>query len=220
MLAPFPGFPPPPPHPPPRNVIQTSSGAQQGWQNLTTNASNMAQQFAPIVHPSHNMQSIPTNFSHPLGGLQPNTQQYGKPVATAVPVMTSTDILGIAEKAATAVQALSQNMNKPPTHPTPVMVPVSQQQQHTHAPGKPNTPSNGNLITDDLSPMVQYAVKNLKATGHLDKELGSNACRMLQKLPGNVALNCLDKFSSCDVSIMRSKEGYLIGILRKAANRH
>ncbi len=50
-------------------------------------------------------------------------------------------------------------------------------------------------------------------------ELGENACRLLKKMHESVALQALEKFSSCDGSMMRSKEGYLIGILRKASER-
>lgn len=71
----------------------------------------------------------------------------------------------------------------------------------------------------DLTPMIQYSITNLRATGMLDKELGENACRLLKKMHESVALQALEKFSSCDGSKMRSKEGYLIGILRKASER-
>jgi len=50
-------------------------------------------------------------------------------------------------------------------------------------------------------------------------EIGENACRLLKKMHETVALQALEKFSSCDVSKMRSKEGYLIGILRKAVEK-
>ena len=50
-------------------------------------------------------------------------------------------------------------------------------------------------------------------------ELGENACRLLKKMNEPTALQALEKFSSCDGSIMRSKEGYLIGILRKAIEK-
>jgi len=219
LLAPFPGtsLPPPPPPPPPRNIMSTVSGHQTGWPS--TNG-NISQQFAPLLQPPHNLPTVANDYPHSqqIGGLQSSTQ-FGKPVG-GVQLMTSTDILGIAEKAASAVQALSRGMTKPPNRPPSMVAPLAQQQHHTQMSNQQNSSSNHNVTTKDLNPMVQFAVKNLQATGHLDKELGSNACNLLQKLPSTVALHCLEKFSSCDASIMRSKEGYLIGILRKAANKN
>jgi len=234
MAVPFPGSsippPPPPPPPPPRNHL-LPPGVFSGWQNLPPNPSVVTHRFVPQVQHTHvfppnqvNLSNHAPNFSHPQqsGGLQSSTQ-YGTP--TGVP-MSSTDILGIAEKAASAVQALTNarnisNMSGQQNHPAQMLNPVSQPPNHTQTRIHSNSSTNGsNAITTNLDPMVQLALKNLHATGHLDKEPGSNTCRLLQKIPGPVALQCLEKFSSCDVSIMRSKEGYLIGILRKAANGH
>jgi len=67
--------------------------------------------------------------------------------------------------------------------------------------------------------MIQYSLQNLQATGHLDKQLGGNACRWLKQLSEPTALQSLERFSSCDVSQMRSKEGYLCGILKKAMDK-
>jgi len=78
---------------------------------------------------------------------------------------------------------------------------------------------HANVTIHDLPPMIQYSLQNLQATGHLDKQVGQNACRWLKKLSEPVALQALERFSSCDVSQMRSKEGYLCGILKKAIDK-
>lgn len=82
-----------------------------------------------------------------------------------------------------------------------------------------DTDEHANVTIHDLPPMIQYSLQNLQATGHLDKQVGQNACRWLKKLSEPVALQALERFSSCDVSQMRSKEGYLCGILKKAIDK-
>lgn len=74
------------------------------------------------------------------------------------------------------------------------------------------------VTSQDLPQFVQLSIQNLKATGHLEpnRNLGDTVCRLLRELPENMALNQLERFSGCDASIMRSKEGYLVGILKKA----
>lgn len=207
----LPSFPggsiPPPPPPPPRNPQ-----GQPQWPNPQASFGQPAPPIvnaAPAVPGFHNSHFNPNSYG-----------QLAAPVPAALPDMT--DILGIAEKAASAVQALNSRQHQqqqqhlaavPPSlaqyapqtnsYPNPVY------QQHEEKPVK---------ITD-LTPMIQYSITNLKATGMLDKELGENACRLLKKMHESVALQALEKFSSCDGSIMRSKEGYLIGILRKAAEK-
>ncbi len=75
------------------------------------------------------------------------------------------------------------------------------------------------VTIQDLSPMIQYSLKNLEATGHLDTSIGTSTIRWLNKLSEPEALQSLERFSSCDVSAMRSKEGYLSGILKKAIEK-
>lgn len=76
------------------------------------------------------------------------------------------------------------------------------------------------VTVKDLSPMIQYSLKNLQASGFLDgKELGLHPIRLLKRLPEPEALQALERFSSCDITQMRSKEGYLCGILRKAVDK-
>jgi hypothetical protein len=93
------------------------------------------------------------------------------------------------------------------------------QMQASHSLSTTDTDDNAHVTIKDLPPMIQYSLQNLQATGHLDKELGQNACRWLKKLSEPVALQALERFSSCDVSQMRSKEGYLCGILKKAIDK-
>lgn len=82
-----------------------------------------------------------------------------------------------------------------------------------------NEDENIHITVQDLSPMIQYSLQNLKSSGFLEKELGQNGRRWLKKLPEPVALQALERFSSCDVSTMRSKEGYLCGLLKRAVDK-
>lgn len=107
------------------------------------------------------------------------------------------DILGLAEQAKQAIQ----HINEP----------------HHHK-GESSQMNSDQLTVSSLPVMVQYAIKNLEATGYLDKELTGTCLRILSKLPESIALQSLEKFSSCDTSIMRNKEAYLAGILKKAIN--
>lgn len=210
--GPFAGgaIPPPPPPPPPRNLQQ---GTQQ-WQGQNSS-------FPQPPQPMMNSATAPPPSGYPNPQYAIQQQQQQQPGSYAPPTSVSnisipSDILGLAEKAASAVAELN-SMSRQQQQPPPAMAPPPsnsyQNQNNMYRQDKKDTKLS------DLSPMVQYSVKNLMATGHLDKELGDNACRLLSQIPEPVALQALEKFSSCDVSIMRSKEGYLIGIIRKAADR-
>jgi hypothetical protein len=117
----------------------------------------------------------------------------------------SADIFNLAEKAA---QALASTQTRS-GHSNTLQ---SSHQSNNHG-------SSAGDAVRDLPAMVQLSLQNLQATGHLDKELGSNACRMLKSVSENVALQVLEKFSSCDTHTIRSKEGYLVGILKKAIDK-
>ena len=67
--------------------------------------------------------------------------------------------------------------------------------------------------------MVQYALTNLRSTGHVDGQLDSNIVRMLLAMDEKAALDSLDRFAQCDHTTMRSKGGYLVGILKKGRDR-
>ena len=71
----------------------------------------------------------------------------------------------------------------------------------------------------DLPTMVQYALTNLRSTGHVDGQLDSNIVRMLLAMDEKAALDSLDRFAQCDHTTMRSKGGYLVGILKKGRDR-
>lgn len=75
------------------------------------------------------------------------------------------------------------------------------------------------VTVSSLPPTVQFAIQNLRASGLLDKELGSNACRWLKQLPEPQALQSLERFSSCDVNTMKNKEAYLCGLLRREVEK-
>lgn len=119
------------------------------------------------------------------------------------------DILGLADKAAQALsgripQVTQVNMSNPNFPPPPAPAPAqSFQQQQT-------------MVTEKGLPMmVQYAVQNLRTTGHIEQTLDGNLVNMLNRLPETAALQALEIFSSCDLSKMRNRSSYLAGILKK-----
>lgn len=126
---------------------------------------------------------------------------------------TPIDILGLADKAAQAlsgglVQGAQQmnghRSNNPNFPPPPAPAPAqSFHQQQPMASEK------------DLPMMVQYAIQNLRTTGHIERTLDPPLCAMLKRLPEHAALQALEIFSSCDLSKMRNKGAYLSGILKK-----
>jgi len=205
VVPPFPGasIPPPPPPPPPRN-LQGQQQPPPQWQNPQTSFAQPPPMINNGTHPQ---------FQNPQLAASNN---YGQ-MSTVVPPSDLADILGIAEKATAAVQALS-NTRQQHQH-TVVPQPITQYvpQPSSYPPANRFQQQEKQVKVTDLSPMIQYSITNLKATGMLDKELGDNACRLLKNMHESVALQALEKFSSCDGNTMRSKEGYLIGILRKAA---
>ena len=73
------------------------------------------------------------------------------------------------------------------------------------------------VVTEsDLPLMVQYSLTNLKTTGHIDPAgLDPGVCRMLKNVPEHIALSALEKFQSCDTSLMRNKNSYLAGIIKR-----
>lgn len=63
--------------------------------------------------------------------------------------------------------------------------------------------------------MVQYAVQNLQATGHVDGILDEGILGMISELPEPQALGALQRFASIDTAAMRNKTAYLAGVLRR-----
>ena len=225
------GIPPPPPaqfapqqhvhpshlpHIQQQPMMQMHQQQQPIWNNLGGQAPPAQIFNAPSSAPSYSS--------------NPSSQVTGLPVI---------DILGIAERAAAAIGSMSSNtapMNPSadPRDPrsqvstgvdprqnisqsvyTPQNISVqpqntsTQRQEHYHD-------SREDVKISDLSPMLQYSISNLVSTGHLDSNPGGNVCRFLKSMPEPLALGCLEKFSGIDSSSMRSKEGYLVGILKKA----
>ncbi len=151
--------PPPPPPPPPRQDQPLQ------WPNPHTSTYSQPPPVAPPP-PAHHMAPAPYQNAQ----FKPSV--YGQVGAPAAPSNASNldDILGIAEKAASAVQALHNSQSlmnsiQPNTvlpgtyYPPPVAAPRLYQPQQEEKPVK---------ITD-LTPMIQYSITNLRATGMLDK---------------------------------------------------
>jgi hypothetical protein len=141
------------------------------------------------------------------------------------------DIMGLADKAANAVQALAANQNNyvypsqqppqmanqlPPYGQAPPMGQMPPQQSSYG--GKPQQQSFRRSTTatiDQLPLMVQYAVQNIQNTGAVDEALDPGLLGMIHDLPEPMALAALNKFASLDKSTMRNKNAYLAGLLRR-----
>jgi len=104
------------------------------------------------------------------------------------------------------------------------MQPGSNQQMHQD--GQPRTEQetpNGyhakhhNEVNEESLPMmIQLAVKNLAATGHIEGKIDRGIVQLLARMPSEqAALDALNKFSSCSLHSVRNKNAYLAGILRK-----
>lgn len=231
-------LPPPPPPPPPRRpnmpmqmgqqipgpfpgqTPQMMPGSMQQPMQQPQQQMGVGQQGQYYQHPQQPMYSNNNNVSQqvqsmnnaalgqalmPQGmmGMQAQGIQVNHPPMSQNQGQGVLDILALADKASQAlssvqvpVPALTSNPNFPPP-------PMQSFQQNNFA-GE-----------QDLSTLVQYALQNLRTTGHVEQHIDGKICSMLKRLPENAALQALETFSSCDVSKMRSKGGYLAGILKK-----
>jgi len=59
----------------------------------------------------------------------------------------------------------------------------------------------------------------LQVTGAVDHELDGGILGMIKDLPEHMALQAIQKFSSCDKNAMRNKTAYLAGVLRRELER-
>mmetsp|Transcript_15442 Transcript_15442/g.24210 ORF Transcript_15442/g.24210 Transcript_15442/m.24210 type:complete len:688 (-) Transcript_15442:149-2212(-) len=183
--------------------------------------SNM-QQAKPTLQqqPIQQMQNFNQNISQQaataltnqlLGqGIAPSSLGQGAQANAAWSMQTQNrgqapmDILGLADKAAQALSGtIPQGGANPNFPPPPAPVPAHSFPQQSAGSEK------------DLPMMVQYAVQNLRTTGHIEQTLDGNLCGMLKRLPEHAALQALEIFSSCDLSKMRNRSSYLAGILKK-----
>ena len=142
------------------------------------------------------------NLGLPQGIQQMNAQTFPAPGQN--PGQPPVDIMGLANKAAEALSGIPQGVPQManPNFPPP---PASAQ---------PYQPQ-GMASEKDLPMMVQYAVQNLRTTGHIGQTLDAPLVNMLKRLPESTALQALEIFSSCDTSKMRNKSACLSGILKK-----
>lgn len=179
---------------------------------------------APVAPPtatSYYGQQPPVGMAPPMAA--PAMGAYG-PAATAVPTGAAPygQIPGVpppapaaapigipgvdlASLASQAQQALSTIQGLPVASATAVQQPPFQQQPEVEV-----------VTESDLPLMVQYSLTNLKTTGHIDPTgLDPGVCRMLKAVPEHIALSALEKFQSCDTSLMRNKNSYLAGIIKR-----
>jgi hypothetical protein len=171
---------------------------QQQQQQPMFSHNNISQQVQNMNNAALGQALMPGMFGMQMQG-QMQASQMNRLPETQAPL----DILALADKASQALSsvqgsapALMANPNFPP--------PPGQSFQQ-----------NGFVTEQSLSTLVQYALQNLKTTGHIEQQLDGKVCSMLKRLPEHAALQALETFSSCDVSKMRSKGGYLAGILKK-----
>eukprot|EP00977_Amphora_coffeiformis_P007032 scaffold1522_cov166-Amphora_coffeaeformis.AAC.10 len=191
----------------------------------------------------------------PYNSWQPQQQQPQPPPQQQGQML---DILALADKASSAVQALAGQampasqrgpygqqqqqqqypynapQQQPPFQQGPPSYPPQQQQQQQQPaygspPGMPqpaqqygssqrrtdNRSRHTTATVDMLTPQVQYAVKNLIATGQVERVPDDGILGMIYDLPEALALSSLQKFATIDKSSMRSRIAYLAGVLRR-----
>lgn len=165
---------------------------QQPQQPVYNN--NVSQQVQNVNNAALGQALMPSMLGMQAPGRVPGSNAPMSHSQPQVPL----DILALADKASQALSNV-QTMSNPNFPPPPA---TSFQQ-------------NGFASEKDLSTLVQYALQNLRTTGHVEQQLDGKICSMLKRLPEHAALQALETFSSCDVSKMRSKGGYLAGILKK-----
>lgn len=231
---------------------QGGMGVAQGMGgNQNSYGSSVSQPMPPMMGQQSsygNPQQTPPNiqgnnrFSQPQqqgSRWQPQAQgMYQNPPGQTPPV----DILGLADKAASAVQALQSQSNLqippapvqnayqpgPPGYqapPAPHRLPQVPMQQSFPSVNPPQSMAPGQnrmggrrrttATMAELHITVQYAVQNLQATGQIDGPLDEGMLGMVKDLPEELALATLQKFSSIDKNTMRNKTAYLAGVLRR-----
>jgi hypothetical protein len=224
-----------PPPPPPHFASQ---------QHIQPSQMHHVQQQQPIMQMHQQQQPIWSNLGGQAPPAQifnapASAPSYSANPASQVSGLPVIDILGIAERAAAAIGSMSGTTTRlnPTTDPRDPRAQLSTSvdprqnvSQSMHAPQissvqppysstqrqEQYNDTRDDVKLSDLSPMLQYSISNLVSTGHLDINPGGNVCRLLKSMPEPLSLGCLEKFSGIDSSTMRSKEGYLVGILKKA----
>ncbi|CAJ1944377.1 unnamed protein product [Cylindrotheca closterium] len=236
------GLPPPPPPPPGRipnqmygnNNLAPPMQAPSN-QSYTNPSQQLQNQYLPPMQQGggYMQQQAPpmNNYQQPL-----NQQQHQTPAGIM-------DILGIADKAASAVQALQQHGVPPQMHqqlqqPLNMYSSAPGQQQPFKQPGgfqapygapgmqqfqkqnpygpPPNKKSRRTTATMQELPMnVQYVIQNLQMTGQIDGPLDEGILGMVKDLPESLAMTAFQKFGSIDKQTMRNKTAYLAGVLRR-----
>ena len=128
------------------------------------------------------------------------------PAPATAPSIPGVDLASLASQ---AQQALSTIQGLPVPAAAAVQQPPYQQQPAVEV-------AAADTAVADLPLMVQYSLTNLKTTGHIDPAgLDPGVCRMLKNVPEHIALSALEKFQSCDTSLMRNKNSYMAGIIKR-----
>ena len=171
--------------------------AQQ--QPMYSNNNNVSQQVQSVNNAALGQALMPQGMM----GMQARGSQVNRPPMSQNQGQVPIDILALADKASQALSGVQPPAPAPMANPNFPPPPMQSFQQKNFA------------SEQDLSTLVQYALQNLRTTGHVEQQLDGKICSMLKRLPEHAALQALETFSSCDVSKMRSKGGYLAGILKK-----
>jgi len=166
--------------------------------------SQLSQPYQPNKQPGNLlMQQPPQDFLPPplydnCSTFQPpfTAQNQEAPYVSASATQGLPNILGVTENA------------PPPTTTTTQQSFSINSYSNTLAQHQP-------MQMNNLSHSIQMKLIYLQTIGHLDTAgLASTTCHLLNNLSEVKALEVLDEFSSCDTTRMRSKESYLVGILR------
>ncbi|GAX18889.1 hypothetical protein FisN_8Hh105 [Fistulifera solaris] len=233
-VYPYGGPPPPPPHimnPPmqqpmmhaqPQQPMMMHPQPQQQMMNPPAQQMMHSQPQQQMMNPPpHMISSQPTPY-----GATTSQQNYGNWQQQQSSSVPGLDIFGLADKAASAVQALAnQNgmqqpsfsqktmsnyggMNPPPYNPG--MLQQYPPTDHSGRSGRRTTATLG-----QLTPSVRYLVQSIQTSGAVEGPLDDGILGMIHDLPENMAVAALQRFVSIDKTTMRNKTAYLAGILRR-----
>ncbi|GAX12011.1 hypothetical protein FisN_8Lh105 [Fistulifera solaris] len=225
------------PPPPPPHMMNPPQQQQQMMMMNPPAQQMMHSQPQQLMNPQQPPQMMNSQQT-PFGAATSQPSNYGNWQQSSANPGLSVDIFGLADKAASAVQALAnqngmqqsnmpylQNtmsnyggMNPPynPGMPQPAYPANTLQQyppteqHHSGRSGRRTTATLG-----QLTPSVQYLVQSIQTSGAVEGPLDDGILGMIHDLPENMAVAALQRFVSIDKTTMRNKTAYLAGILRR-----
>lgn len=177
-----------------QSMQQMMQGIMPGSQVAITNGLLLGQ-------PAHQSVNAQNNFA--LQNAMQQGQNQGQP---------QLDLFKLADQASQALSGRFPLTIAPAPMSNPNFPPVP-----ASAPSHGNSYQQNHEVNEkELPMMVQYALQNLRVTGHIESSsLDTPLCGMLHRLPENAALKALGVYSACDLGKMRNKGAYFSSILKK-----